>query len=226
MIQYKNVKAYADARERFAHDRYSWRSDSHTQDSDRVLMFATELKAQEESVLNLEHFKAVGSAYNQRYLVIDRAKIQFVGHDHLELIQQVITDRESWYKEFQQEHSYGPSTNIDVTDRGSVLHIRAYNHGLVLKEQYGVHDLVEGRRIKNREDIIQRFWDYGFATWRGRPPSVAQLRWSGPRDHLENLTKLADLYWKDQYSGRSEVARKITSAYRSINRYAAWPGAW
>ncbi len=225
MIQYQNVKVYSDARERHRNDRYQWRSDGHTRESDRMVMFTTESHAQEESVLNLEHFKVLGRAHNMRYLVVNRTKLQFVGHNHLELIQRAVS-RDAWCEDYKKEHSDRlPDMNIDVTDRGGVLHIRAYNHGLLLKEHYGVYDLQEDQRIKNREAIIERFWEYGFATWRGRPPTVSQLRWSGPRDHLEHLTTLADHYWRHD-NGRNEVAKKICSAYRSINRYAAWPGAW
>ena len=225
MIVKENVKVYSEARERYTRSRYGWRSDSHTRDSDRMLMFTTERRAQEESLLNLEHFKTLARAYNMRYLVTNRVKIQFVGHDHLELVRQVIA-RDAWNEEYKKEnHGHGMDMSIDTTDSGGVLHVRAYNHGLMLKEQYGVYDLGEDRKITNRKEIIQRFWDYGFAAWRGRPPTVAQLRWSGPREHLEDLTRLADRYWKYD-NGRNEVAKKICSAYRSINRYAAWPGAW
>lgn len=225
MIVKENVKTYSEARERYTRSRYGWRSDSHTRDSDRMLMFTTENRAQEESLLNLEHFKTLGRAYNMRYLVTNRVKIQFVGHDHLELVRQTIA-RDAWNEAYKKEnHGHGMDMSIDATDSGSVLHVRAYNHGLMLKEQYGVYDLSEDRRVTNRKEIIQRFWDYGFATWRGRPPTVAQLRWSGPCESLTHLTKLADQYWKLD-NGRNEVARKIVSAYRSINRYAAWPGAW
>lgn len=225
MIQYQNVKTYADARERYTRERYGWRTDSHTRESDRMVMFTTESHAHEESVLNLEHFKVLGRAHNMRYLVVNRTKIQFVGHDHLELIRNAIA-RDSWCEDYKKEHSDRlPDMSTDVTELGGVLHVRAYNHGLLLKEHYGVYDLQEDQRIKNRETIIKRFWEYGFATWRGRPPTVAQLRWSGPRVHLEHLTTLADHYWRHD-NGRNEVAKKICSAYRSINRYAAWPGAW
>jgi hypothetical protein len=87
-----------------------------------------------------------------------------------------------------------------------------------------VYDVTTGQRMTRRETIIRAFWDLGFATWRGRPYSVARLRWSGERAELEELTALAGRYWPNQY--RSDVAKKIVSAHRSINRYAAWPGAW
>ena len=225
MIQYQHVKPYSDARERFTRERYGWRTDSHTRESDRMVMFTIESYAKEESLLNLEHFKTLGRAHNMRYLVVNRSKLQFVGHDHLELIRHAIT-RDPWCESYRASHDdHVPDMRTDMTDQGGVLHIRVYDHGLLLKEQYGVYDLEHDQRIKNREEIIQRFWDYGFATWRGRPPTVAQLRWSGPRDHLEDLTRLADKYWKHD-NGRNDVAKKICSAYRSINRYAAWPGAW
>jgi hypothetical protein len=78
--------------------------------------------------------------------------------------------------------------------------------------------------MTRREDIIRAFWSLGFATWRGRPYSIARLRWSGEREELEELTSLAGRYWRNR--SRSDVAKKIVSAHRSINRYAAWPGAW
>jgi hypothetical protein len=224
MIHLENVKTYADARERLATGRYSWRNDSHSQDSDRLIVFTTESRAQEESRLNLEHFCLLGKTYQQRYLVVSRARIQFVGHDHLELIKKSIS-KEAWYEQYQDRHAFGPTMYSDTTELGGVLHLRMYDHGIMLKDQYGVYDLYEDRRIRNREEIIRAFWDYGFATWRGRPPTVAQLRWSGPRKHLEHLTQMADYYWNINPND-SEVAKKICSAYRSINRYAAWPGAW
>ena len=224
MIQYANVRAFSAARERSCRDHYSYRSDGHTRDSDRLIMFTTENSAQEESAFNLEHFKILGRAFDVRYLVVSRVKIQFLSNKDPEPIRDSVI-KEAWYQEYKKEHTYGADMITDRTNLGAVLHLRAYNHGLFLKEQYGVYDLEEDRRIKNREEIIRRFWDHGFATWRGRPPTVAQLRWSGPREHLEDLTVLADRYWKHN-NGRNEVAKKIVSAFRSINRYAAWPGSW
>lgn len=226
MIHSEHIKPYSDARDRFTRKNYygGWRNETYTREHDRMVMFTTESRAQEESAMNLEHFKVLAREYNMRYLIVNRVKIQFLGTDHLELLRQSIR-RDAWYEQYKKEHDREPDISTDVTEIGGVLHLRAYNHGLMLKEQYGVYDLEKNRRIKNREEIIRSFWEYGFATWRGRPPSVAQLRWSGPREHLEDLTRLADRYWKYD-NGRNEVARKIVSAYRSINRYAAWPGAW
>ena len=114
--------------------------------------------------------------------------------------------KEPWYKDYKKEHTHGGDFSVDQTDLGKVLHLRIYNHGLLLKEHHGVYDINEDVRVKNRESIIERFWEYGFATWRGRPPTVAQLRWSGPREHLEDLVVLAD---------RLMVAAAVQSLRRS-----------
>lgn len=227
MIHSEYIKPYSDARDRFTRKNYwgGWRNETHTQEHDRMVMFTTESRAQEESLLNLEHFKIMAHAHGQRYLVVNQHKIQFVGQDHLELVRRAVS-QDTWCEDYKKQHNDRlPDMITDVTDLGVVLHVRAYNHGLFLKEQYGVYDLQTGQRIKNRQDIIQRFWEYGFATWRGRPPSVASLRWSGPRSHLEHLAQLANQYWYVD-SNKSEVARKLVSVYSSINRYAAWPGSW
>ena len=225
MMNNENVKVYNQAWERFSRRNYGWHNDHHTKDSDRLVMFTTEIQAQEESTCNLERLKIMGRAYNQRYLVINRQKFQFLGSDHLEPIRHAIS-RDPWYERYAKEHNdRAPDMITDVSGQGGVLHVRAYNHALVLKSHYGVYDLESGQRIRNRKDIIQRFWEYGFATWRGRPPTVASLRWSGPRPHLEHLAQLANQYFYVD-SSKSEVARKLVSVYSSINRYAAWPGAW
>ena len=224
MIISEHITPYSDARERHRNDRYQWRSDGYTREGDRLLMFTTEGRAQEESLLNLEHFKNLGRAFGARYFVVNRTKLQFVTEHDTAPISDSIT-KDPWYKDYKKEHTHGGDFLVDRTDLGKVLHLRIYNHGLFLKEHHGVYDINEDVRVKNRESIIERFWEYGFATWRGRPPTVAQLRWSGPREHLEDLTGLAERYWKYD-NGRNDVAKKIVSAYRSINRYAAWPGAW
>lgn len=224
MIRSENIKPYSDARERHRYDRYQWRNDGYTRESDRLTMFTTESHAREESLLNLEHFKTLGRTFGARYFVVNRTKFQFLSEHDTDYIRNSIID-ENWYKTYKEEHTYGGDFSSDKTDLGNALHLRMYDHGLFLKEHYGVYDLNDDRRVKNRESIIERFWEYGFATWRGRPPTVAQLRWSGPREHLEDLTSLANRYWKHD-NGRNDVAKKICSAYRSINRYAAWPGSW
>jgi hypothetical protein len=35
---------------------------------------------------------------------------------------------------------------------------------------------------------------------------------------------LAERHWNRRNT--SDVAKKLVSAWRSINRYAAWPGSW
>jgi hypothetical protein len=113
---------------------------------------------------------------------------------------------------------------MEATDRGSMTGFYSYRACLCLKEHEGVYDVQSGRRLTNRRDIIERMWALGFAANRGRPLAFAKLRWTGSREELELITELADRYWNRRYE--SEAAKKMVSAYTSINRYAAWPGAW
>ena len=72
--------------------------------------------------------------------------------------------------------------------------------------------------------ILKLHMSHSSSHWRGRPPTVATIRWSGTREELEELTQLAERHGS-RYN-RSDVAKKIWSAYNSISRYAAWPGTW
>ena len=93
-----------------------------------------------------------------------------------------------------------------------------------MQEHQGIYDVATGRRLTNRREIIERMWALGFAAQRGRPLLIARVRWTGNRQELEHVTQLAQQYWDRRH--QSDMAKKMVSAFRSINRYAAWPGAW
>jgi hypothetical protein len=99
-----------------------------------------------------------------------------------------------------------------------------YRASLCLREHQGVYDVATGRRLTNRREIIERMWRLGFAAQRGRPLSIARTRWTGNREELTEVADLAERHWNRRNT--SDVAKKLVSAWRSINRYAAWPGSW
>ena len=221
----QHVEQYSQAQYRLRGNRYGWRGDTHTRDSDRLIMFTVEQSAKEESAINLEYFQDLGQRHGAEFMTANNNKIQFVSKRPMKWIRMEI-EGSQWYKDLVQENEgwRRPGLESDITDRGECVTVRQHRHGWLIPENMGVYDLENSQRIKNRERIIRTFWDYGFATWRGRPPTVAQIRWSGSREELEELT---DLYERHiQRSHVSDVAKKMTSAYRSINRYAAWPGSW
>ncbi len=221
----EHIEKYSGARYRLRGNRYGWRGDTHTRETDRLVMFTVESHAREESAANLEYFLDLGIRHGAEFMAVNDMKIQYVSDCAMKWIRMEI-EGSQWYKDLidPNESWRRPGLEADTTDRGECVTVRHHRHNWLIPEHMGVYDLQTQKRIKNRQQIIETFWDRGFATWRGRPPTVAKIRWSGSREELEELT---DLYHRhSQRSYVSDVAKKITSAYRSINRYAAWPGSW
>ena len=220
-----HIDTYNRARHRLKRNRYGWHSDENTRESDRLTLFTVETHAREESEHNLRYLLSVGQQYGARYMAINDQKIQYVSKKDVSFLESEIVGTE-WYRaRVENDESWNkPNSTTDENWLGQCLHFRVYRHDLVISEHHGVYDLETGKRMTNRRGIIQALWEYGFATWRGRPPSVATIRWSGNREELEELTDLYQRHQRRMYV--SDVAKKMTSAYNSISRYAAWPGTW
>ncbi len=220
------IGQYSEARYRLRGNRYSWHHNDHTRDSDRLVMFTVESHAREESTANFKYLQDLGWRHGAELMVVNDSKIQYVSERSLDGSIRYEIENSQWYRDLAdtEEGWRKPMVETDITDRGECVTVRFHRHNWLISEHMGVYDLETEKRVKNREQIIRMFWDYGFATWRGRPPTVARIRWSGSREELEELS---DLYERHRWrSYVSDMAKKITSAYRSINRYAAWPGSW
>ena len=220
-----HIDTYNQARSRLKRGRYTWSNSDHTRDSDRLTMFTVESHAREESEHNLQYLLSVGEQYGARYMAINDFKIQYVSKRDVSFLESEIVGTE-WYRDrVEAEDGWRkPNTTTDENWMGRCLHFRVYRHDLLISEHHGVYDLETGKRMTNRRGIIEALWELGFAAWRGRPLTVASIKWSGTREELEELTQLAERHGS-RYN-RSDVAKKIWSAYNSISRYAAWPGTW
>jgi hypothetical protein len=231
MLRYEHIYEVSGARRRLGNrthrrDPYAWRQDGRNRDADQLALFTFESAALADSAHNLDFLLAQARGHDQRYVVLTDTKIQIAGEHDTERVAAAIAPRE-WqqdYLKWTEANGGHAAPTVEDTRHGSVVTLQSWRHCFCLKEHQGVYDVTTGRRMTRREDIIRAFWSLGFATRRGRPYSIARLRWSGEREELEELTALAGRYWNRQY--RSDVAKKITSAHRSINRYAAWPGSW
>ena len=227
MLKYRVIYEVAGARRRLkGRDRYSYRYDGKNRENDQLTLFTFESEALQDSAHNLDFLLAQARGHDQRYVVLTDNKVQIAGQDadttHEVAMAMAPTE---WFQEFEEWCDMSPpSTTVDDTRHGGVATLHLWRRCLVLKEHQGVYEVSTARRITNREEIIRAFWRLGFATWRGRPYTIAKLRWSGEREELTELADLAQRYRSAQY--RSDVAKKIMSVYRSINRHAAWPGSW
>jgi hypothetical protein len=137
--------------------------------------------------------------------------------------------------ELVSEHSRYLSEELNRSSQKHLWHNEETKYGvlcemksrwdwLCVPKHQGIYRVSDGRRITNRQEIIESFWQYGFAARRGRPLTIAGQRWVGDRDEIEHISNLEQQYrLRDR---RSEIANRIVNTYRSLIRYAAWPGHW
>jgi len=228
MIKYQTISQANKTAQRLKRDTYhhSWGDQDHTRDGDRLTLFTVEPEALCHSEHNLKLVLNVASAYNQKLVVIKTNMIQVAGStDQHQQVGDLLFP-EQWRKEHQTWlGSSGPvAPRCDHSDLGQMCEFYTWRPALVMPKHQGVYDAQTGQRITNRREIIDRMWALGFAAHRGRPLSIAKIRWTGSRQELELATQLAEQHWDRRRT--SDVARKLCSVFTSINRYAAWPGAW
>lgn len=231
-MEYRIINDVNAARRHIKNDRYDslWHSKNEktTRESDQMLNFTFGLKAEQHSQENLQRCLEVAREYKQDLVVIKDNQIQIGSNTpsgrHRSVAKRLFS--ESWIEE---HNKWLDSTNriqprFENSRHGEYMEFYTYRHCLFLTEHQGIYDVATGRRLTNRREIIERMWNMGFAAVRGRPLSLAKMRWTGEREELEEITELADRYWNRR--SQSDAAKKLVSVYRSINRYAAWPGAW
>lgn len=228
MLEYRAIHQINAAQRRLKRGSH-WRSDQHTEDTDRLLMFTLGPQAQRDSQANLDAIMTVARDFRMDLVVARDERIQLAGSGSgAEASANALFSR-AWLTEFNDwvdSARFPTRPMIEHSGHGQYAGFDHWRHCFVLPEQVGVYDVATGQRLTNRRDIIQRYWDLGFAAWRGRPASIAKLRWSGTRDELKELSEIADRYWTRGLRRETEVSKRLVSAFRSINRYAAWPGAW
>lgn len=234
MLKYENIAAWSRARSRLQH-RYSyatsWSRNDHDsqQDSDRLTLFATDLPSQRESQDNLDHLLHVANKTNAVGLILKPRLVQLFGYkDAIDL--NSIADQDwrdkwwTWWSDLNGSHSV-PQWQQHEFAECYVVELQTYGPGYFCRShQVGVYQGQDGGKITARRQQIEFLWSQGLASRRGRPIHVASQRWSGSKQELTMLTQLASQH--KSRARQSEVSAKLVSAFNSINRYVAWPGAW
>ena len=226
MLHYRAIYQANKIARRLKRDRYGgYYGKEHTREGDTLTLFTIEPVAQRESQANLDRIMTVARQNGQRLVVFKANQIQVAGVMGAHAVGNDLFSYD-WLEDYREwiEGTSGVRPTTQASQAGESMEFYTWRNCLAWHGHQGVYSVDTGKRLTNRRDIIERMWDLGFAANRGRPLSVARVRWTGEREELVELTELAERHWRR--ADRSEVAKKIVSAYRSINRYAAWPGAW
>lgn len=229
MLRYQTISAANQTQDRLRLNRYGhnyWREETHNREADVLAMFTLEPEAQKHSEHNFALIMDTARHCQQDLVVFKPEQVQIAGTGDGS---RVAADRlfpASWLREYEQwiDTTYPIGYRVDSSEQGSFSEFYTYRLAMCLRKHQGVYDVASGRRLTNRREIIERMWRLGFAAQRGRPLSVARTKWTGNRQELQEIADLADRHWNRRNT--SEAAKKLVSVWRSINRYAAWPGSW
>jgi hypothetical protein len=233
MLRYQTINPVVNAMERLKrpngyHYSGQYQRATHDLNLDKMLVWQETPRAEVDSQYNIEHLLSVGRKTKSKYAVISTKFVQLVSSNKNLSMDELVDSK--WRQEIQdwtdepEVSANTPRYNLYESNEGSAISLNGWSKLWCLPKHNGIYEVASGRRITNREEIIEGFWSVGFASWRGRPLRVAPPEWSGNRVELEELAQLADKHWGRRH--QSEMAKKICQAYTSINRYAAWPGAW
>lgn len=241
MLKYQAIQAFVSAQDRIERQNNRWTRDtSYDPAADTLTMWTLKTQVEQECADNFDFMRECGQKHGAEYMIIKPRILQFVGEKLDTGIEESLMPE--WFKKqefayYAEQHNRPGNYVIDYNSdwhsqweenySGLGRSMRLSHHRIEYFDTHqikGIFDVSTGQRMTNRRDIIEEFWRLGFAAWRGRPLHVANIKWSGDREELTELTQLAAKYWDRRY--KSDVAKKIVAAYRSINRYAAWPGNW
>lgn len=229
MLRYETIYNVNQSRDRIRRNYYNspWtNSDGNTREGDELSLFTFGKQAQADSEHNLNWCLSVARDAGLNLLVVTQNRIQLGGHGEPIVAAKSVLFPPTWLRDYNAwvDGTTDAVPRIEENDHGRFIDFYTYRRSMLMQDHQGVYDVSTGRRIKNRRDIIERMWALGFAAQRGRPLTFARTHWAGNREELETITRLADRYWSRR--GQSDAAKKMVSAYTSINRYCAWPGAW
>jgi len=191
----------------------------------QLQQFTVQKTAQEHSLQNKETILARAKHLGIPTVILHSEGMQFVGQSNI-TTQQILTDTQidGLNEGTSSNHWNSARWNVIDNDEGyQVLDFYTnYDMNLVLNADAGFY--VDGVKVKNRYDQINKLWSYGYASKRGRPLRIGRLGHSGTKQEIEHLVR-----WTDELRNKrtgSEVATKAISIYSSLNRHYAWPEHW
>ena len=222
-LQIKDVSLYTKVTSRLKNGRH-YRNFQEERAGLQLQQFTAQKIAIEHSLQNkneiLERAKKLGIPT----VILHSEGMQFVGQSNV-TTQEILTDTQiDGLNEGSENRWNSARWNVIDNDEGyQVLDFNVnFDMNLVLTSDAGFY--VDGVKVKNRYDQINKLWSYGYPAKRGRPLSVGRLAHSGTKQEIEQLVR-----WTDELRlarTGSEVATKAISIYSSLNRHYAWPEHW
>ena len=222
-LQIKDVTQYNNVSRKIKNGRH-YHNFQEEKAGLQLQQFTLQKTAQEQSEQNKNEILARANHLGIPTVIITNEGIQFVGQSNVNT-QELLTDAQIEKLNDGNENRWSSARwNVIDNDEGyQVLEFNCnYDMHLVLSADAGFY--INGTKIKNRHDQINKLWDYGYASRRGRPLRIGRLGHSGSKQEIQQLVKWVEEL-KNKRTG-SEISGKTISIYTSLNRHYAWPEHW
>lgn len=229
-LEYENIYACNNAENRLKsapkrNSSYRWaRGSTVTEDeinNDRLTIFTVSAASKDETQYNVDTILEYAQSRDCQYAVIKSNQIQLIGSPYKPTFSIEVPEPNS----DRARYWYSRSSHIEFQGQEGtwVESYWTYNDIFVRTDTQKIYEVESGKVLKRR-DAIQKFWDAGFVTLRGRPVTAASRNECGYPSEIARMQNLAS---EMQYDvGNSEVALKIYQAWKSLKKNYAWPGTW
>ena len=230
-LRTRDITMCVNTQRKIKNQRY-YTSDADDLSGLQLQLFTVQKYAEQESKENLQEIFASSAKNMIPTVIVKEQEIQFIGQTHHVATDEIMTsndvarmDEEGGSKSRWSDSSW--QVYADNADYDFLTLNASYDTHFTMPKQFGFYQHTTGTdytKITDRHTQIQKLWDYGYPSRRGRPCSVGRMTRSGRKDELIHLTEWVEKLRND---GRlSEIGQRTVSNYNSINRQFAWPGHW
>ena len=211
-LQIKDVSLYTKVTSRLKNGRH-YRNFQEERAGLQLQQFTVQKTAQEHSLQNKETILARAKHLGIPTVILHSEGMQFVGQSNI-TTQQILTDTQIEALNEGSSHRWNSARwNVIENDEGyQVLDFYTnYEMNLVLTADAGFY--VDGVKVKNRYDQINKLWSYGYASKRGRPLRIGRIGHSGSKREIEILVR-----WVDELKTTRSGSKLLQKQFQYIVR--------
>lgn len=232
MLKFYYTKQHYEAATRLRENRrrayniYQVSNTDYSPTTDQLILFTLGENPRIESKENLTFLLDTirSSTAQADFLICSNNKIQVLGSNLPTALLTSLIAPDSWIKETaltcmndKSWRRFNLTRQEHATPTGHLITLSQHAVQFFMPEDLGVYSLQTGKKIKQRRDVIDKIYEYGFICRRGRPLTVAIPDHSGYRTDVEMLTRLLQ-------GQRSSVTHGYKLIFNKIRRTSAWPG--
>lgn len=231
-FQFDQIAIYKAAEERIRCDRYSNqyynRDNQFSRDGDVLIKFTVEKYAIEQATNNHELLLSQAREVGAKILIQGLRGPQIIVPGDEQNSQRIFKGyRTAFEAGFENQNTYSYINYVGepssfASSRAVAVSCRGYkiNNGHTLSKFKGVFDVVTGKKITGRSNILDLLWQQGFLAERGQVLYAASPSFGTPSD-IETYNDIRNRL--QLLSPHSPLRAACYNARRKISRNCDWP---